>query len=58
MRTIIKYMQRCHIHLYQKIARKKVARVNAALRSERDGRYLLNNLNPKQQFILTLSRLS
>ena len=31
MRTIIEYMQRCHIHLYQKIARKKVARVNAAL---------------------------
>ena len=58
MRTIIEYMQRCHIHLYQKIARKNAARVNAALRSERDGRYLLNNLNPKQQFILTLSRLS
>ena len=31
MRTIIEYMQLCHIHLYQKIARKKVARVNAAL---------------------------
>ena len=30
MRTIIEYMQLCHIHLYQKIARKKVARVNAA----------------------------
>ena len=25
-------MQLCHIHFYQKIARKKVARVNAALR--------------------------
>ena len=24
-------MQLCHIHFYQKIARKKVARVNAAL---------------------------
>ena len=32
MRTIIEYMQLCHIHLYQKIARKKGARVNAALR--------------------------
>ena len=31
MRTIIEYMQLCPIHLYQKIARKKVARVNAAL---------------------------
>ena len=31
MRTIIEYMQRCHIRLYQKIARKKVARVNAAI---------------------------
>ena len=31
MRTIIEYMQLCHIHLYQKIARKKVASVNAAL---------------------------
>ena len=31
MRTIIECMQLCHIHLYQKIARKKVARVNAAL---------------------------
>ena len=31
MRIIIEYMQLCHIHLYQKIARKKVARVNAAL---------------------------
>ena len=31
MRTTIEYMQLCHIHLYQKIARKKVARVNAAL---------------------------
>ena len=30
MRTIIEYMQLCHIHFYQKIARKKVARVNAA----------------------------
>ena len=34
MRTTIEYMQRCHIHLYQKIARKKVARVNAALLRE------------------------
>ena len=32
MRTTIEYMQLCHIHLNQKIARKKVARVNAALR--------------------------
>ena len=31
MRTITEYVQRCHIQLYQKIARKKVARVNAAL---------------------------
>ena len=31
MRTVIEYMQLCHIHLYQKIARKKVARVNADL---------------------------
>ena len=31
MRTIIEHMQLCHIHLCQKIARKKVARVNAAL---------------------------
>ena len=31
MRTTIEYMQLCHIHLNQKIARKKVARVNAAL---------------------------
>ena len=31
MRTIIEKMQLCHIHFYQKIARKKVARVNAAL---------------------------
>ena len=31
MRTIFEYMQLCHIHLYQKIACKKVARVNAAL---------------------------
>ena len=30
-RTVIEYMQLCHIHFYQKIARKKVARVNAAL---------------------------
>ena len=30
MRTIIEYMQLCHIHFCQKIARKKVARVNAA----------------------------
>ena len=30
IRTIIEYMQLCQIHLYQKIARKKVARVNAA----------------------------
>ena len=34
MRTIIEYMQLCHIHFYQKIALKKVARVNAALRSQ------------------------
>ena len=32
MRTIIEYQQFCHIHFYQKIARKKVARVNAANR--------------------------
>ena len=32
MRTITEYVQRCHIQLYQKIARKKVARVNAALK--------------------------
>ena len=31
MKTIIEYMQLCHIHFYQKIARKKVDRVNAAL---------------------------
>ena len=31
MRTIIEEMQLSHIHFYQKIARKKVARVNAAL---------------------------
>ena len=31
MRTIIDYMQFCHIHFYQKIALKKVARANAAL---------------------------
>ena len=30
MRTIIEYMQLCSIHFYQKIARKKVAWVNAA----------------------------
>ena len=29
-RTAIEYMQLCHIHFYQKIAPKKVARVNAA----------------------------
>ena len=34
MKTIIEYMQLCHIHLYQTIARKKVARVNAALEIE------------------------
>ena len=31
MRTIVEYMQLCHINFYQKIAHKKVARVNAAL---------------------------
>ena len=31
MRAIIEYVQLCHIHFYQKIARKKVACVNAAL---------------------------
>ena len=31
MKTIIEYVQLCHIHFYQKIAHKKVARVNAAL---------------------------
>ena len=31
MRTIVEYVQLCHIHFYQKIAHKKVARVNAAL---------------------------
>ena len=40
MTTIIEYMQLCHIHLYQKIARKKVARVNAALTV-----YLINELS-------------
>ena len=34
MKIIIEYMQRCHIHLYQKIAREKVAGVNAALSSQ------------------------
>ena len=32
MRTIIAYQQFCHIHFYQKIAQKKVARVNAVSR--------------------------
>ena len=32
MRIIIENKQLCHIHFYQKIARKKIARVNAALR--------------------------
>ena len=31
MNTIIESMQLCHIRFYQKIAHKKVARVNAAL---------------------------
>ena len=31
MKTIIELMQLCQIHFYQKIARKKVARINAAL---------------------------
>ena len=31
MRTIIEYMQLYHIHFYQKIIRKNVARANAAL---------------------------
>ena len=31
MRTIIEKMQVCYIHFYQKIARKKVPRVNAAV---------------------------
>ena len=44
MRTIIEYMQLCHIHLYQKIARKKVVRVNAALGSFH---YNLSNLDAK-----------
>ena len=35
MRTIIEYMQLCYIHFYQKIARKKVARVNAALHEQK-----------------------
>ena len=30
LKTIIEYMHICHIHLYQKIARKKVALENAA----------------------------
>ena len=34
MRTIIEHMQLCHIHFYQKIARKKVARVNEALHKQ------------------------
>ena len=45
MRTTIEYMQLCHIHLYQKIARKKVARVNAA------------NSNPLLQALLNLRSL-
>ena len=36
MRTIIKCMQLCHIHFLKKIARKKVARVNAALEIEQN----------------------
>ena len=31
IKTTVEYMQLCQIHFYQKIARKKVARVNAAL---------------------------
>ena len=41
MRTIIEYTQLCHIHLYQKIALKKVACVNAALGPQK---YNQNNL--------------
>ena len=42
IRTIIEYMQLCQIHLYQKIARKKVARVNAALSTQ--GAYNLKKM--------------
>ena len=34
-------MQLCHIHFYQKIARKKVARVNAALEGLQSSCFLL-----------------
>ena len=44
MRIIIEYMQLCHIHLYQKIARRKVARVNAALETYRQYFYRFVNL--------------
>ena len=36
MRITSEYMQLCHIHLYQKIARRKVARVNAALKKSQN----------------------
>ena len=31
IKSAVEYMQLCQFHFYQKIARKKVARVNAAL---------------------------
>ena len=34
IKAAVEYMQLCPIHFYQKIARKKVARVNAALYGE------------------------
>ena len=36
-------MQLCHIHFYQKIARKKVARVNAALELQPRLKYWMYN---------------
>ena len=51
MRTTIEYMQLCHNHLYQKIARKKVARVNAALGGQRLRDFLLAT-NQRAQFRL------
>ena len=53
MRTIIEYVQLCHIHFYQKIARKKVARVNAAL-LPLPGQNHLQNLIPKCKILNVL----
>ena len=50
MRTTIEYMQFCHIHLYQKIARKKVARVNAALE-----RKFLKDSTLKEKYVEVIS---